>query len=165
MKGDLNILSVNVQHPDVVAHRPFRTIAVVEAQKARREKAAKEESERVRPMVAKELYKPSGPTRKFFDEVGEGRMDDVYTVGDLKSLMDAHITKHKLIHPREPSYIILDAMLREALLDKKEDVEFLKRDELMPRLRSAMQSWYSIEIPGKETMLKYVNGYASYPLI
>ncbi len=152
MKGDLNILSVNVQHPDVVAHRPFRTIAVVEAQKARREKAAKEESERVRPMVA-------------IDEVGEGRMDDVYTVGDLKSLMDAHITKHKLIHPREPSYIILDTMLREVLLDKKEDVEFLKRDELMPRLRSAMQSWYSIEIPGKETMLKYVNGYASYPLI
>ena len=160
MKGDLNILSVNVQHPDVIAHRPFRTIADVEAQKARKERVAKEESERVQPMVIKELYKPNGPTRRFFEE-GVGITGDVYTVGDLKPLMDAYITKHELIHPRESSYVILDAMLREVLLDKKEDIEFLKRDELMPRLRGAMQSWYSIEVPGKVAMLKYVNRHIS----
>ncbi|KAF8331865.1 uncharacterized protein EI90DRAFT_3055688 [Cantharellus anzutake] len=153
MKGNLNVVSLNANHPDVLAHRPYRTIADAEAQEAREEKAAKEEAERVQPMIIEELFKPAGPTRDFVEKASE-RTDGLYTTGDLKTFIDTYIAANGLIHPRERGYVTVDVVLREILLNKNEDAEFLKREELVPRLKNAMQKWHSVKVPGEEPRLR-----------
>jgi translation initiation factor 2D len=82
------------------------------------------------------------------------RLKDLYTVPELRTIIDSYVNTHSLVHPREPAFITLDDTLRDLLLEKNEELDFLKREELTPRLRSVMQPWYSMAVNDKEPVVK-----------
>jgi len=81
-------------------------------------------------------------------------LKDLYTVPELRTIIDSYVNTHSLVHPREPAFITLDDTLRDLLLGKNEELDFLKREELTPRLRNVMQPWYSISVNDKEPVIK-----------
>ncbi|KAG8954806.1 hypothetical protein FRC03_011362 [Tulasnella sp. 419] len=126
----------------------------VPPEEMRKEEKAKEEKGRVVLMVIKELWKPVGQSLAFFEEIGK-RTTDLYTPQELRALVSSYISEHSLVHPTEPQYIILDDLLKNVFRKKNENVEFLKRDEVIARLFEQMQSWFSVQREGdQEAMVK-----------
>ena len=107
------------------------------------------------------LGRPSSADTRLIDFDKFFRLKDSYTVSELRTIIDSYVNAQSLIHPREPAFISLDDTLRDVLLEKNEELGFLRRDELSPRLRAAMQPWHSISVNDKEPIVKYVVGQAS----
>ncbi|KAF9512452.1 hypothetical protein BS47DRAFT_1464083 [Hydnum rufescens UP504] len=149
-KGDLNILSVNATHQDVIMHRSFKTVGDVETMESR----SREAELPVQHMTIVELYKPHTQSLAFFQQLDNTVLKDLYTVPELRTIIDSYVNTHSLVHPREPAFITLDNTLRDLLLEKNEELDFLKREELTPRLRNVMQPWYSISVNDKEPVIK-----------
>lgn len=111
---------------------------------------------------------------------------DYFTGPELKSLLDNYITSHSLVHPRDRQYVVLDTALKAVLAPpknaskKKKQGEadgealasgtngsgdtdvYLARDELLPKLKGAMQAWYEVSKGGKLAVRKSVH---TLPLI
>lgn len=59
--------------------------------------------------------------------------------------MDEHISANSLVHPKEKQFIVADELLKNVLRTKGEDpVEFVRRDQIMPKILETMQPWYAI---------------------
>lgn len=70
-KGDLNILSVNPMHQEVLTYQPHRTIGDREKQEERKAVREKTEKERVKEIVVQELWKPHAQSIYFFEKIGK----------------------------------------------------------------------------------------------
>ncbi|KAG8908931.1 hypothetical protein FRB99_000034 [Tulasnella sp. 403] len=142
--GITTVISADVSHPDVVAHKPFTTVGQVDAKeraKAEREKAAEES---VTPLQITELWKPHGTVLALFEQ-HEKSDKGLYTTREIKALVDSHVASNSLVHPREKAFIVTDELLKNILRKQGEDPpEFVKREEVIPRIQSAMQRWYQI---------------------
>jgi len=79
------------------------------------------------------------------------RPTELYTPQELRDdILTPYITTKNLIHPTERKYIVLDEVLKKAILTKKEpDVEFLARDKALERLVAVCQAWYEVGRDGK----------------
>ena len=87
------------------------------------------------------------------------RTSELYTLTDLKTILNAYISSRNLVNAQEQAYINVgqDDTLLSAVTSKNElNVEFLKREEVLMRLKSHMQSWYEIRVEGKDVIRKYV---------
>ena len=82
---------------------------------------------------------------------GTHRPTELYTSQALRDdILTSYITTKNLVHPTEKKYIVLDEVLKTALLTKKEpDVEHLARDKALERLVAMCQAWYEIGREGK----------------
>ena len=80
----------------------------------------------------------------------------MYTLAEIKTLLNEYIVSHNLVNPNDRSYINVDELLLFTLSSKTnpEPLEFLKRDELTHRLVDKMQAWYEISVEGKEPVIK-----------
>lgn len=65
------MLSVNTSHPDVLAHRVYRTLGEVEARREKREERAAREAKRPREIGIVELWKPHQQSIRLFEESGK----------------------------------------------------------------------------------------------
>lgn len=94
-----------------------------------------------------------------------------YTAQDLISLLNAYIASENLVHPRDRKYVVVNDVLKSALFPAKvskkaaavateasaSDGElFVTREELLPKLKAAMQGWYEVSKGGKEPARKSV---------
>ena len=79
------------------------------------------------------------------------RPTELYTSQALRDdILVPYIATKSLVHPTEKKYIVLDEVLKAALLTKKEsDIEYLARDKALERLVSACQAWYEVGHEGK----------------
>jgi len=79
------------------------------------------------------------------------RPTELYTPQALRDdILTPYITTRDLVHATEKKYIVLDEVLKAALLTKKEpDTEHLARDKALERLVSACQAWYEVGHEGK----------------
>ncbi|KAG6330594.1 hypothetical protein ID866_8497 [Astraeus odoratus] len=160
MKPEPLVTSVSASHPDVVSHRSYVTLRDVQLRQEKREKREEEERSRVKEMEIRELWKPhvaSGSGRFFL----EGGFDTsaLYTYAELKAAVVKYITARQLINARDQSYanVSADELLLNTLAGKNEsheNLEFLKREEVVQRLSEKMQSWYEVCAEGKEPVLK-----------
>jgi len=82
---------------------------------------------------------------------GHHRPTELYTPQALRDdILTPYITTKNLVHPTEKKYIVLDEVLKAAILTKKEpDVEHLARDKTLERLVAVCQAWYEIGRDGK----------------
>ncbi|KAI0946076.1 hypothetical protein AcV7_010146 [Taiwanofungus camphoratus] len=158
--GDVVVAAVFPAHTAVAEHRPYRTVKDVETrlQKAGdRERKEKEAEEKKRGEIqVTELWKPFGSTVGWFVAVGKDT-SELYTLPDLKTLLNAYISSKNLVNAQEQQYINVgeDAALLAAIANKHEDgVEFLKREEVLGRLHGHMQSWYEIRAEGRDVVRK-----------
>lgn len=70
-KGDVNVLGVNSTHPDVIAHKKFKSVGDVEQKEAKAMNAAIEAA-KTPVMAVVELYKPHNQSLTFFEHIGKG---------------------------------------------------------------------------------------------
>jgi translation initiation factor 2D len=80
----------------------------------------------------------------------------LYTYQEIRSIVNEYVTAKGLVNAREPQYINVDALLTSTLTSAKsnEDIEFLKRTDVVQRLVDRMQSWYEIQAEGQDTVVK-----------
>jgi len=147
-------------NPAVLEHERHRSVREVEArqQKAEeRERQQKEEEEKRKGEIqVTELWKPFGSTLGWFVAV-EKETAWLYTLADIRTTLNAYISAKNLVNAREQQFINVgeDPPLLAAVSNKNESgVEFLKREEVLSRLKDHMQSWYEIRVEGKDAVKK-----------
>lgn len=98
---------------------------------------------------------------------------DLYSLPEIKLLLNNYISSHNLVNARDQAYINLDSLLLSCVSakskgkSKKDDeaevpiLEFMKRDELAKKVAGQMQSWHEIKIEGKDPMSKFVQSIRS----
>ncbi|KIO18755.1 hypothetical protein M407DRAFT_31589, partial [Tulasnella calospora MUT 4182] len=171
VKGVLTVMSVAepTTHAEVVAHKPVRTVGEAEAKE--KQKAERRKAEEAKPVVldVKELWKPSGTVVALFDdgfqvkgyEMNHAQSSGgLYTTTEISSLLNTYVKDKSLTHPTERAFVVTDDLLKNVLRKRGEDpVEFVRRDELVQRIRDAMQAWHSIGggHPARKGTLKPVN--------
>lgn len=81
---------------------------------------------------------------------------NLYTIADLKAAFDAYVAEKNLVNAQERQFVNVgeDAALAHAVARKNEEVEFMRREEVLARLREHMQSWYEIQVEGKDAVRK-----------
>lgn len=106
---------------------------------------------------------------------------DVYTLNDIRTLLNNYFTSQQLINQRDHAYINLNDPLLACIAsrssgesgkkasksgkniaerlaaEEKSSREFMKRDELMKKIVEHMQSWYEVKAEGKDTVTTYVS--------
>ncbi|KZT54753.1 hypothetical protein CALCODRAFT_438092 [Calocera cornea HHB12733] len=147
VKGETWLTAVNASHPDVAQHKGYKTIADAEKKDAKKKEQDKKQAEKTRKdgIAIMELYKPHGASTALFDAIKQST-DELYSVVEVRTLLLDYVKEHSLVHPREQGFIVLDEVLQEVLLKKGEDIEFMRRDDALERLKSKMQAWYSIPL-------------------
>ncbi|KAH9477154.1 Eukaryotic translation initiation factor 2D [Psilocybe cubensis] len=163
---DVLVTSVNGSHPSVVDHASFVTVKDIETTAVK--KAAREEKEREsqahKDIEIRELYKPHQTSIELFEGMGASK-SDLYTIPEIRSLVNNYITSHNLVNAREQAYINLDELLYSCVSVKQkakskskesesETPQFMKRDELTKKIIAKMQSWYEIRPDGRDPVTK-----------
>ena len=85
---------------------------------------------------------------------------ELYTIAEIKDIVNGYISSRSLINANDQQYINVDSdqFLAGAVSVKGEDTpEFLKRDEVLKRVRAHMQTWHEISIEGRDTIRKYAS--------
>ncbi|KAI0742631.1 eukaryotic translation initiation factor SUI1 family protein [Daedaleopsis nitida] len=155
-KGDVVVSAVYPEHPAVASKRPHRTIGDLQA-KARkaedREQKEKEAKEKRRGEIQiVELWQPHATTVPLFDAAKKDT-SGLYTIANIQDVVNGYISSRGLINANDQQYINVGTSqaLAEAVSKKGEDTpEFLKRDEVLKRIRAHMQSWYEIRVEGRD---------------
>jgi len=170
-QSDVLVTAVNASHPSVEAHRKYVALGDVEAKaakKALREEKLKEvETSARREVGIRELWKPHLSSVALFKEEGKSTTA-LYTLVEMKSIVNDYITSRNLVNPQIQAYINLDPLLASCISSGKsakgkskgkepetrEEVEFMKRDELTKAILDKMQSWYEVKVEGKDPIVK-----------
>ncbi|KAH9915323.1 uncharacterized protein B0H18DRAFT_886092 [Fomitopsis serialis] len=147
-------------HSDVNDHRQHRTVKEVELrqQKAEdRERREREAEEKRRGEIqVTEFWKPFGTTLNFF-VAADKETSELFTLPDLKTILNSYISAKSLVNAQEQAFINVgqDSALLAAVTSKNElGVEFLKRDEVLTRLKDRMQGWYELRVEGRDVLRK-----------
>ena len=69
--GDAQVLSVDATHPEVVSHKPYKTVGEVDAKIARREEKAAVEAAKPQEIRVTELYMPHRQSIRIFESLGK----------------------------------------------------------------------------------------------
>ncbi|EJD04970.1 uncharacterized protein FOMMEDRAFT_120229 [Fomitiporia mediterranea MF3/22] len=154
--GDpVQILSININHVDVQAHRVYRSIREVEARRERREEREAQEAKKPKEMIVTELWKPHLGSVRVFESVGQDTKA-LYTLPQIKETINLYVSTNSLVNANQQQFVNVDDLLQDVLSSKGggEVPEFMKREELARRLSEKMQAWYRVEVDGKEPVLK-----------
>ncbi|WWC94546.1 hypothetical protein V866_001392 [Kwoniella sp. B9012] len=168
-KGEVIVQSFDPNHPSLQNHSEFTTIAQEEhkaAKKTAREAASNPDGEssnntnaqrsgisdggvakgKGKELEVEELWKPSGGAIGFWEAAGVDK-STLHHPSELKSALDAYLTKHSLIHPSDHRYVLLDDELGRAVgIKRPEPGDKMARDEVMKKLKSGA-SW-SVSLGG-----------------
>ncbi|KDE03135.1 hypothetical protein MVLG_06358 [Microbotryum lychnidis-dioicae p1A1 Lamole] len=160
VKGELMIMSVHVEHPDVQAVRIYKTLAQAQAQAVQASSKKSEAdlgpggsslseiSSSSSSVVITELFKPTSDVLAIFQDIDHPRPErDLYLPVELKKILTTYITSHSLTHPRDPAFLTPDETLSHCLLKKSESLDLLKRSDAITRFQSSCQPYYSVARP------------------
>ncbi|KAJ3554562.1 hypothetical protein NM688_g3040 [Phlebia brevispora] len=159
-KGDVVVTGVSLKHPAVAGHQPHRTIQSVDAQREKaeeRQRKAKEAEEKRKTQIQiTELWRPHGHTLGWFVAAGVDT-SNLYSIAQIRELFIKYVSSKNLINVNDQSYINVkdDEPLAYAISTRNQDTpEFLKRDDLLNRIRANMQEWYEMRTESGETIRK-----------
>ncbi|KAK0466225.1 eukaryotic translation initiation factor SUI1 family protein [Desarmillaria tabescens] len=164
------VTGVNGSHPSVQQHKPFVTLRDLELKAAK--KTQREEEEQEREALAHhelgvcELWKPHLVTADLFKVMGAST-SDLYSIPEIRTLLNNYITSKDIINQHDRAYINLDDLLRSCVVAKaplskkgkepeppQQSHEFMRRDELYKKVLERMQSWYEVRAEGKDPVVK-----------
>ncbi|KAF8890698.1 hypothetical protein BD779DRAFT_1516510 [Infundibulicybe gibba] len=169
-QSELLVMAVKPTNPAVAGHRSYVTVKNIEtklAKQAEREEREKEGPQASGELVVRELWKPHQASVALIEAFG-AKSTDLYSLADIKSLLNSYIAAHSLVNPNDQSYINLDDTIRACTLAKGNSKpkgneepgpnlisqDFMKRDELTKSILGKMQGWYEIQAPGKDIIRK-----------
>ncbi|KZT05270.1 eukaryotic translation initiation factor SUI1 family protein [Laetiporus sulphureus 93-53] len=158
--GDVVVTAVFPKHPAVAEHRPVQTVKDVETKQqkaADRERQEREAEEKLKGQIRiTESLRPFQNTVAWF-AAAEKDTSELYTLNELKTIFNTYVSAKNLINAQDQQYINVgeDDILLTAIRKKGEiDLEFLKREEVLARLKDHMQSWYEIRVEGRDVVRK-----------
>ncbi|KAG8812036.1 hypothetical protein FRC17_002222 [Serendipita sp. 399] len=152
--GELAIMAIDHQHPDVEGIWKYRTIADEEKREAKARAIEETQAANAKVMTIVELYKPIGSAVSLFKAIHASTTSH-YSITQLRDdILSRYISEHSLAHPVERGYFKIDDTLKGALLKKSESDEFLRRDDGLQRLANTCQSWYEIKQEGRAPELR-----------
>lgn len=176
-------LGVSLTHPDVVSHRPHRTVQSVDAKREKaeeRERKEKEAEEKKKTEIQiDELWKPFGSSLGWFVAAAKESVQlsfiasigmslahlcpdstsGLYSISDIREIFSKYITDKQLVNVNDSKYInvLEDEPLANAVWIRNEDTpEFMKRDDALRKIRENMQRWYELKTEGSDPIRKYV---------
>ena len=91
---------------------------------------------------------------------------ELFTSTQISQLINKYIKTHNLVNQNDQAYINLDDLLRASVSvkvktnakaesgDAERPLQFMRRDELVKNFLERMQSWYEIQVGGKEVVIK-----------
>ncbi|SJL15774.1 uncharacterized protein ARMOST_19279 [Armillaria ostoyae] len=163
------VTGVNGSHPSVQQHKPFVTLRDLEIKAAK--KAQREEEEQEKEALAhhglsvRELCKPHLVSAELFKAMGAST-SDLYSIPEIRALLNNYITSNDIVNQRDPAYINLDDLLRSCVVAKPssskkgkepeppQSHDFMRRDDLYKKVLERMQSWYEVRAEGKDPVVK-----------
>jgi translation initiation factor 2D len=80
----------------------------------------------------------------------------LYAVAELRTLVNSYISANSLPNPQNQALIRLDPLLNALLIASKENIDELRREDILNRLCSKMQPWHSIS-QNERNSTKYVS--------
>ncbi|KAI0632800.1 eukaryotic translation initiation factor SUI1 family protein [Trametes polyzona] len=159
-KSDVMVTAVFPKHPDVISHRSHRTTGDLDAKakkaEDREQKEREAEEKRKGEIQVTELWKPFGTTIPLF-VAAEKDTSELYSINDIRTIVNDYISSRGLINANDQQYINVgsDQALADAVSVKGEDTpEFMKRDEVLKRVRAHMQTWHEISTEGRDVVRK-----------
>ncbi|KAI0772460.1 eukaryotic translation initiation factor SUI1 family protein [Trametes elegans] len=159
-KGDVMVTAIDPRHPDVTSRRPHRTVGDIQAKakkaETREQKEREAEEKRKGEIQVAELWKPFGTTVPLFVAAGKDT-SDLYTIADIRTVVGEYIAARGLVNANDPQYINVgaDQPLAGAVAARGEDTpEFMKRDEVLRRVRTHMQTWHEVRADGRDAFRK-----------
>ncbi|KAI0830089.1 eukaryotic translation initiation factor SUI1 family protein [Trametes gibbosa] len=159
-KSDIMVTAVSPKHADVLKHRSHRTTGDLDAKVKKAETREQKEREaaekRKGEIQVAELWKPLGSTVPLF-VAAEKETSELYSIADIKTMLNDYISSRRLINANDQQYINVgsDQALAGAVSVKGEETpEFMKRDELLKRVRAHMQTWHEVSADGKDVVRK-----------
>ncbi|KAI0656239.1 eukaryotic translation initiation factor SUI1 family protein [Cubamyces menziesii] len=159
-KSDVMVAAVYPKHPDVASRRSHRTIGDIEAKakkaEDREQKEREAEEKRKGEIQVSELWKPFDTTVPLFVAAGKDT-SELYTVTDIKNVFNEYVSSRNLINANDQQYINVgsdDALARAVSIKGEETPEFMKRDDVLKRIRANMQTWHEIRAEGRDVVRK-----------
>ncbi|KAK2465518.1 hypothetical protein APHAL10511_002410 [Amanita phalloides] len=161
---DVLVMSVNAAHPNVVGHAVYKTVRDAEKRVVRNE-TQRDRSVEVEVRV---LWKPHLDSVPLFKAMASRSTEKLYTMQEIKTLLNSYIASHNLVNPNVQAYINLDSLLGECIQHRsKKDAApapddsgllltegYMKREELLKKIVDKMQDWYEISREGQVTQKK-----------
>ncbi|KAK0184569.1 eukaryotic translation initiation factor SUI1 family protein [Armillaria mellea] len=154
------VTGVNGSHPSVQQHKPFRR-----RRPSGEEEAQKKEALAHHELSIRELWKPHVVTVELFKAMNASA-SDLYSVTEIRTLLNNYITSKDIVNERDPAYINLDDLLRSCVVakpstsEKRKEPEppqshdFMRRDDLYKKVLERMQNWYEVRAEGKDPAVK-----------
>ncbi|KAG6811004.1 hypothetical protein H0H92_009381 [Tricholoma furcatifolium] len=177
---DLLITAVSAKHPSVTGHQPYVTLETIAKKAKKIEDKAREQASATTEVSVTELWKPHLETAALFERMDVEYVhpnfhfhykglsyhstSKQYELPQIKALLNTYITKNSLVNLHDQAYINLDESLINCLSTKAkgkgkdddvpmENLEFMRRDELIKAIVMRMQHWYEVS-DGKEAVKK-----------
>ncbi|PBL00217.1 eukaryotic translation initiation factor SUI1 family protein [Armillaria gallica] len=168
-QNEVVVTGVNGSHPSVQQHKPFVTLRDLEIKAAK--KAQREEEKQEKEALAhhglsvRELWKPHLVSAELF-KVMDASTSDLYSIPEIRALLNNYITSKDIVNQRDPAYINLDDLLRSCVVAKPSSSkkgkepepprshDFMRRDDLYNKVLERMQNWYEVRAEGKDPVVK-----------
>ncbi|KAG0202365.1 hypothetical protein BGX28_005119 [Mortierella sp. GBA30] len=155
IKGELFLLGVNWNHPQLKAFGGHKTVEQQAARQAKVEAESSQASADVKMLEVLEAYRPNTASADLFESTGRSK-DGYYTLNELRSLLAEYFKLKQLADPKNQRIIRLDEVLRSALGKKGEQVDRIPRDQTSDRLVSNMVLHHYIGYKGQQP--RFVKG-------
>ncbi|KAG0089448.1 hypothetical protein BGZ93_011028 [Podila epicladia] len=159
IKGELFLLGVNWNHPQLkgfAGHKTVEMDAVRQAKADARVQADQQaSSSNSKVLEVMEAYRPNGSSASLFENTNRSK-DGYYTLQELRALLAEYFKEKNLADPKNQRIIKLDETLREALLKKGENVDRIPRDQTSERLIGNMVLHHFVGYKGQP--VKFVKG-------
>ncbi|KAH9887063.1 eukaryotic translation initiation factor SUI1 family protein [Cubamyces lactineus] len=159
-KSDVMVTAVYPKHPDVISRQSHRTIGDIEAKakkaEDREQKEREAEEKRKGEIQVSELWKPFDTTVPLFVAASKDT-SDLYTITDIRNIVNEYVSSRNLINANDQQYINVgsdDALARAVSVKGEETPEFMKRDDVLKRIRAHMQTWHEIRAEGRDLVRK-----------
>ncbi|KAG0260721.1 hypothetical protein BG011_001670 [Mortierella polycephala] len=155
IKGDLFLLSVNWNHPELKAFRGHRTVEQQAARQAKVEARSSQANSDVKVLEVMEAYRPNSISAILFESTGRSK-DGYYTLQELRALLIEYCKEKQLADPKNQRIIRLDGVLQEALAKGGEQVDRVPKDQISDRLINNMVVHHFIGYQGEQP--RFVKG-------
>ncbi|KAG0034936.1 hypothetical protein BGZ82_005547 [Podila clonocystis] len=159
IKGELFLLGVSWNHPQLKAFAGHKTVEMEAVRQAKAEARAQADQQannsNSKVLEVMEAYRPNGNSVSLFENTNRSK-DGYYTLQELRAILAEYFKEHNLADPKNQRVIRLDETLREALLRKGENFDRIPRDQTSDRLAGNMVLHHFVGYKGQP--IKFVKG-------
>ncbi|KAG0285733.1 hypothetical protein BGZ96_010047, partial [Linnemannia gamsii] len=155
IKGELFLLGVTWNHPQLKGFTGHKTVEQQAARQAKVEAQISQANSDVKVLEVLEAYRPNTASGDFFEAAGKTK-DGYYTLQEVRATLAQYIKDKQLSDPKNQRIIRLDEALQSALTKKGEQIDKVPRDHTSDRLVANMVVYHYIGYKGQQQ--RFVKG-------